>query len=48
VPPVDAYFKPMSNKRVIQHLLEETSKCFDNEKDGYKRDELMNLAKLLD
>lgn len=48
VPPVDAYFKPMSNKRVIQHLLEETSKCFDNEKDSYKRDELMSLAKLLD
>jgi regulator of sirC expression with transglutaminase-like and TPR domain len=48
VPPVGSYFKPLSNKKIIQHLLEETSKCFDNEKDGYKRDELLELAKLLD
>ncbi|HEU0109818.1 MAG TPA: transglutaminase family protein [Flavisolibacter sp.] len=48
VPPVDSYFKPMSNKRVIQHLLEETSKCFDTDKESYKKDELMNLSKLLD
>lgn len=48
VPPVDAYFKPLPNKRVIQHLLEETSKCFDNEKQYYKKEELMKLAALLD
>jgi regulator of sirC expression with transglutaminase-like and TPR domain len=48
VPPVDAYFKPLSNKRVIQHLLEESSKCFDNDKEGYKLQELLTLAKLLD
>ena len=48
VPPVDAYFKPLSNKRVIQHLLEEASKCFDSEKQAYKKEELFNLAKLLD
>jgi regulator of sirC expression with transglutaminase-like and TPR domain len=48
VPPVDAYFRPLSNKRVVQHLLEEVSKCFDNEKEAYKRDELLSLAKLLD
>lgn len=48
VPPVDAYFKPISNKRVIRHLLEEFSRCFDNDKEGYKRDELQNLARLLD
>jgi regulator of sirC expression with transglutaminase-like and TPR domain len=48
VPPVPSYFKPYPNKRVIQHLLEETSKCFNNERDGFKRDELMELAKLLD
>jgi len=48
VPPVQSYFKPLSNKRVIQHLLEETSKCFDNEKDFYKKEELMQLANLLD
>ena len=48
VPPVDAYFKPLSNKKVIQYLLEEASKCFDNEKNAYKKNELMELAKLLD
>lgn len=48
VPPVQSYFKPLSNKRVIQHLLEETSRCFDNEKDVYKKEELMNLAGLIE
>jgi regulator of sirC expression with transglutaminase-like and TPR domain len=48
VPPVSFYFKPLSNKKVIQYLLEEISKCFDNEKDAYKKEELMELAKLLD
>ena len=48
VPPVPSYFKPLSNKKVIQHMLEETAKCFDNDKEGYKRDELVNLANLLD
>jgi regulator of sirC expression with transglutaminase-like and TPR domain len=48
VPPVEAYFRPLSNKRVIQHLLEESSKCFDNEKQFYKKEELMLLAGLLD
>jgi hypothetical protein len=48
VPPIHAYFKPLSNKRVIQHLLEESSKCFDNDKDRYKKDELNDLAKLLE
>src|SRR6476620_3372125 len=45
---VENYFKPLSNKKVIQYLLEETSKCFDNEKEGYKRDELITLSGLLD
>src|SRR5215217_6055230 len=48
VPPVDSYFKPLSNKRVIQYLLEEASRCFDNDKESYKKEELINLAKLLD
>ena len=48
VPPIDAYFKPLSNKRVIQHLLEEVSKCFNNEKEHYKYIELLTLSKLLD
>lgn len=48
VPPVSSYFKPMSNKKVIQHLLEEVGKCFNNDRDFYKMEELMKLAALLD
>ncbi|RYY66656.1 MAG: hypothetical protein EOO12_03605 [Chitinophagaceae bacterium] len=48
VPAVHSYFRPYSNKRVIQALLEEMGKCFDNEKDYYKKDELDNLSDLLD
>src|SRR5579871_2651593 len=47
VPPVASYFKPLSHQRIIQTLLEEFSKCFDNEKDQYKQSELMNLSSLL-
>jgi regulator of sirC expression with transglutaminase-like and TPR domain len=48
VPPVASYFKPLSNKKVIQYLLEEVSKCFDNEKEMYKKNELLLLVNLLD
>src|SRR5688500_13730418 len=48
VPLNAAYFKPQPNKKVIQQLLEETSKCFDDEKNRYKKKELMDLANLLD
>lgn len=45
---VGSYFKPLSNKKVIQYLLEEISKCFDKDKDSYKKEELIQLANLLD
>src|SRR5688572_23801768 len=48
VPPVGSYFKPLSNKKVVQQLLEEFSKCFDNEKEQVKMAELIDLARLLD
>jgi len=48
VPPVPSYFKPLDNKRVIQFLLEELSKCYDNFKNQYKMDELLELAAMLD
>ncbi|GAB4091839.1 transglutaminase-like domain-containing protein [Flaviaesturariibacter terrae] len=48
VPAVHSYFRPFSNKRVIQALLEEMGKCFDNEKEYYKKDELDELSGLLD
>lgn len=48
VPPVTSYFRPISNKRIIQFLIEELSKCYDNDRNIYKRDELLFLANLLD
>jgi regulator of sirC expression with transglutaminase-like and TPR domain len=48
VPPVAAYFKPLTNKRVIRLLLEELSKCFSTDKGQYKQKELLELASLLD
>lgn len=48
VPAVGSYFKPQSNKKVIQQLLEEFSKCFDGEKEKFKMAELIDLAKLLE
>ncbi|MBE7169932.1 MAG: transglutaminase family protein [Williamsia sp.] len=48
VPPTASYFKPLSNQRIIQHLLEELAKCFDNDKNRYKQLELLELASLLE
>jgi regulator of sirC expression with transglutaminase-like and TPR domain len=48
VPPTTSYFKKMNNKRIIQYLLEELSKCFDNDRNRYKMEELLLLVKLLD
>lgn len=47
--PMDhSFFIPKKNKEVIQHLLKEFSKCFDSEKDIYKKSELTNLINSLD
>jgi regulator of sirC expression with transglutaminase-like and TPR domain len=48
VPQSNVYFKPHPNKRVIQNLLEEMSKCFNEEKNLYKQKELTDLANLLE
>lgn len=48
VTPTNSYFRQMSSKRVIRFLLEELSKCFDNDRNRYKMDELILLAGLLD
>ena len=48
VPPTPSYFKQLSNKRIIQHLLEEYSKCFANDTSLYKKNDLLFLAKLLE
>lgn len=48
VPPVTSYFRPLNNKKVIAFLLQELSKCFDNERNKYKMHELIALAQILD
>lgn len=48
VPLTASYFKPQANKKVIQYLLEELGKCFDDEKTKYKQQELKDLSDLLD
>lgn len=48
VPSVPSYYKPLSNRRVIQHLLEEMAQCFTEEKNSYKKNELLLLASLLE
>ncbi|UAY53731.1 transglutaminase-like domain-containing protein [Ferruginibacter albus] len=48
VPPTTSYFKPMNNRRIIQFLLEELAKCFDNDRNRYKMNELISLSNLLD
>ncbi len=47
LPSTTSFFKQMDNKQVIQFLLEELSKCFDNDLNRYKMEELLFLAKLL-
>jgi regulator of sirC expression with transglutaminase-like and TPR domain len=47
VPPVASYFKPLTNRRVIQMLLEELAKCFDTDATAYKKRELLELAEML-
>lgn len=47
VPASPTYFKQISNKRIIQFLLEELSKCYNNELNRYKMEELQFLIKLL-
>jgi Transglutaminase-like superfamily len=44
VPPTASYFKALNNKRIIQRMLEEYAKCFDNEKNAYKKNDLLSLA----
>lgn len=48
VPPTPSYYRPLSNIRIIQFLLEELAKCFDDDRNRYKMEELMLLSKLID
>jgi regulator of sirC expression with transglutaminase-like and TPR domain len=48
VPPTASYFRPVSNKYIIQTLLEQMGKCFDDDKNRYKQKELTDLSAILD
>ena len=43
----NAHFKKLDNKQIIAFLLTELSKCFDNDRNRYKMEEVLNLAKLV-
>ncbi len=47
VPPVASYFKPLNAVKVIQVLLEELARCFNEPEKIYKRNELLQLSNLL-
>ncbi len=47
IPASPDYLQPLSTRRCIQILLEEYSKCFDNDKDRHKQAELKLLASLI-
>jgi regulator of sirC expression with transglutaminase-like and TPR domain len=47
ITPTPAHFKPVSPRKTIQFLLEEYSKCFDNDTNRYKQTELLRLVDIL-
>lgn len=47
VTPSPSYFKPLSNRRIIQLMLEEYAKCFSDEKKLYMKNDLLSLASQL-
>jgi len=47
VTPMESNFQPVSPAKTIQFLLEEYSKCFDNDTNRYKQTELIRLSELL-
>jgi regulator of sirC expression with transglutaminase-like and TPR domain len=47
ITPAENHFKPSNHIRIIQCLLEEFSKCFDNESNLYKKTELLMLSRLI-
>lgn len=48
VPPTPSYYRPLNNRRILQFLLEELAKCFDNDRNRYKMEEQLYLANLID
>jgi regulator of sirC expression with transglutaminase-like and TPR domain len=47
VAPTASYFKPLDNREIIHRILDEYARCFDNEKNSYKKLDLLSLASQL-
>lgn len=47
ISPSPDFLQPLTTKRCVQILFEEYSKCFDNDKDRHKQEELKLLASLI-
>jgi len=45
--PIPSYFKPLSNKRIIQVLLDELSNCYNKPTEQEKQSEVLRLAEIL-
>ncbi|MEP6597436.1 MAG: hypothetical protein ABJA71_15895, partial [Ginsengibacter sp.] len=46
--PSPLYFKPLNHTKIISMLLNELSRCFESPDKKYKKNELQQLANLLD
>ena len=46
VPPVSSYFRALTNKAALRSVLEELSKCYDNDAQQYKLNEIAALIEL--
>ncbi|MEO6869470.1 MAG: transglutaminase-like domain-containing protein [Ginsengibacter sp.] len=47
VPPTVSYYRPLTNIRIIQHLLEEYSKCFSTNDNRYKKADLISISNMI-
>lgn len=47
ISPDDTFFEPLDNKAVIRLLLQELAKCYKNDKEHYRHEELLNLADMI-
>ena len=47
VPPTVSYYRPLTNIRIIQHLLEEYSKCFSTNDNQYKKSDLISISRMI-
>ncbi len=47
IEPTDLHFRPLGHIRIIQSMLEEFGKCFDDDQHRYKKNELITLSRML-